>query len=80
MSGDAGADDLDIAAELQEIFNRKGIQAAQDKAAPERHPDFDGKTCLDCAEDVHVERLTLGKIRCIVCQTKLEHRLKIYRR
>ena len=80
MSGDSSSDNLDTASELQEIFNQRGIRAAHLKAAPETHPDFDGKTCLDCTEEVHEARLTLGKIRCIVCQTKLEHRLKIYGR
>jgi RNA polymerase-binding transcription factor DksA len=43
---------------------------------PERHPDFDGKHCLDCESLIPQVRLNLQRIRCVECQQELENTLK----
>lgn len=73
------ADRLDLAAEIQDDFNARGVAAASAAAAPESHPDFDGKHCLDCATIIPKARRDLGKIRCIGCQEALELTQRGYR-
>jgi RNA polymerase-binding transcription factor DksA len=54
------------------------LEAHQAKMKPETHPDFDGIHCLDCDNDIPALRLQMGKIRCVHCQTALEHYLKMH--
>lgn len=38
-------------------------------------PEFrtwDGETCFDCGEDLPEERIEMGRVRCVICQTKAE--------
>ena len=67
-------DNLDIAAELQQLLNDAGIERVRRLAAPETHPDFDGKHCIECEEPIVEARLKLFKLRCILCQTRKEKR------
>ena len=68
------SDNLDIAAELQQLLNDAGLEKIRRLAAPETHPDFDGKHCLECDEPIPAARLKLFKVRCILCQTLKEKR------
>lgn len=34
--------------------------------------------CVDCDDDIPPARLALGKVRCVVCQGKLEKRRKLH--
>lgn len=70
------ADPIDEATALAAALTDSAIAAARLANAPESHPDFDGETCIDCGDDIPKDRLALGKIRCIRCQTVLEHRKK----
>ena len=76
LSNDEVYDDGDQAQWIQ----LSEIAAIQKKSqllnAPESHPDFDGKTCLDCEDEIPKERLALHKIRCIECQRVIELRKK----
>lgn len=73
MSGGSnGSDDLDQAAVLQDAMNNAGIAAAALRTAPEKHPDFDGATCVSCGDEMPPVRLAYGRIRCVICQTKIE--------
>ncbi|HDR9103584.1 TraR/DksA C4-type zinc finger protein [Paraburkholderia sp. A3RO-2L] len=71
------ADPIDEAAALAATLTEGAIAAARRANAPETHPDFDGETCIDCGDDIPKERLALGKIRCVHCQTIKERRQKM---
>lgn len=73
------ADSLDVAAELQDAFNRRGIEAVRAAAAQQTHPDFDGKRCIECAVKIPVARLKLGRINCVSCQDSLEKKQRFFR-
>ena len=70
------ADPIDEAAALAASLADAGIAAARRANAPETHPDFDGESCVepDCGDLIPAARLAMGKIRCVACQTKKEHR------
>ena len=77
MSGGSnGSDSLDKAAEIQDTMNNAGIAAAALQTAPEKHPDFDGANCVTCGDEMPPVRLAYGRIRCVICQTKLERNLR----
>lgn len=67
-----GSDNLDTAAELQQRLNDAAEARVRQLAAPERHPDFDGKHCVDDGAVIPKERLALGRIRCVLCQIAKE--------
>ena len=73
------ADENDRASALEAAFNENAIQVVRQKAAPETHPDFDGKHCVECGEGIPQVRLTNGRVRCVVCQNILEKRQKLRR-
>lgn len=60
------SDPFDTASEDEDAFRAQALKAARDSMV-ESHPDFDGKTCLDCADDIVPERLAWGRIRCTAC-------------
>lgn len=64
-------DHADIAGDVVEVCTAEAEARARGKSAPETYPGFDGN-CVDCGEEIHVARLALGKIRCVVCQQRLE--------
>lgn len=68
------ADVLDQAAAVTDLLTQKLVEERRALAAPETHPDFDGRHCVeeDCGEPIPDERLSLGKVRCISCQTRRE--------
>ena len=66
------ADFLDAATELAEAFTDAAILKVRMANAPESHPDFNGKNCLDCGDTLISARLALGKMRCVYCQDHLE--------
>lgn len=70
------SDNLDEAAELQQKLNDSATAKVRNKLAPEIHPDFDGKHCVDCADDMPKLRLKMRRVRCVICQTVKEKRDK----
>lgn len=68
-------DIFDQASDQEEAYRSAAIRAASGSLR-ESHPEFDGATCLDCSDEMPVERLKLGRIRCVRCQTLLEKRRK----
>lgn len=70
------ADLIDEANALASALTDRAIAAARRANAPEHHPDFDGETCVECGEEIPADRLALGKVRCVRCQTTIEHRRK----
>lgn len=71
-------DEGDLASAYERNFILGALKKHQEKLAPEKHPDFDGETCIDCGLDIPELRLQMGKIRCVICQDKLERRRKQY--
>ena len=67
------ADIIDEANALATALTDGAISNARLAAAPESHPDFDGVSCVECGDTIPDGRLALGKVRCIACQTTLEH-------
>lgn len=71
-------DPLDHAAHLQQVHNDESLKQAMKRAAPEQVKKKNGKweteECIDCGEPIGTVRLTLGKVRCILCQEALEKR------
>jgi RNA polymerase-binding transcription factor DksA len=67
-------DVLDQAAYVTEVMTEKAVAYQREFAKPEKHPDFDGKHCVeaDCGVAIPKERLKLGKVRCVDCQSRLE--------
>jgi len=60
-------------AEALERAQRDSAMAEVAKAnAPQSHPDFDGKHCIDCEMKIPQQRLAMGKIRCVECQGRKE--------
>ena len=72
---------LDRASALTQRLNDASVQHARWMARPEQVQNPDGSwpqpDCEDCGEDIEEARLNMGKIRCIACQTILEHRKKL---
>lgn len=68
------ADENDRASMREMQFNAEALEKARKRAGPESHPDFDGKHCVECDEVIHKERIKLGKVRCVHCQSILEKR------
>lgn len=68
---------------LAEQERQAGIKRAQHALIPEKDqrylngdkmfPDFDDH-CIICGEEIPEGRLVLGKVRCIICQQRKEHR------
>lgn len=78
---DAGPDvydEADIASAFEMALTNRAIEETRAKAAPESHPDFDGESCLDCGDTIIPERLALGRIRCVICQERLEKKGKMF--
>lgn len=73
-------DEADIASALERGFIAQALENHRKKVAPESHPDFDGKHCIDCDVLIPEGRLALGKVRCVDCQSELEKYNKIYGR
>lgn len=62
------ADFIDDAQAVNELHQRVSLMNQQVKMQPEKHPDFDGKHCVDCGVKIPKERLAFGRVRCADCQ------------
>lgn len=71
-------DEGDLASAYERGFIQDALNKHKEKLAPETHPDFDGETCIDCGTEIPAIRLSMGRIRCVDCQNKLEKRKKLY--
>lgn len=71
----AGADNLDLAAELTQKLADAEVAAVRRAAAPQQVQCVDGswpKPECECGEPIPEGRLKLGRIRCVDCQDALE--------
>lgn len=72
---DRYSDPFDAASADEDAFRAQALDVMRQNMK-ESHPDFDGATCLDCADDMPPERLAWGRIRCTGCATALEQSSK----
>lgn len=64
-------------AQHQQLREQAAIQMrARALAKPESHPDFDGEHCVDCDVEIPIQRLNLGRVRCVDCQQFIEDKQK----
>ena len=66
------ADPLDEATALTATMTAHAVAAARAANSPQYHPDFDGESCIQCGDEIPQDRLAMGKIRCVACQSALE--------
>lgn len=65
-------DETDQAQHLQLQEQAAINMKARELNKPESHPDFDGKHCVDCDDEIPAARLSLRRVRCVHCQQFLE--------
>lgn len=70
------ADDLDRAAELTQRANDAAIEEAKRRNKAEQAQNPDGTwpvtQCVDCEDVLTHLRMSMGRIRCVYCQTEIE--------
>lgn len=81
---DRSADILDEASQLEAKTVASATAAIQKLTAPQSYRREDGTLltqgrrkdgtwvipeCVDCEDEIHLSRLELGRIRCVVCQS-----------
>lgn len=66
------ADENDRASHAEYSHNLDSIERIRALVKPESHPDFDGRHCIECGDLIPKPRLSLGKIRCVSCQERIE--------
>lgn len=73
------SDANDEATEIEIAERHIAIQAAIAENKAQSHPDFDGKSCLQCGDEIPLARLEMGKIRCVYCQSAFETKRRYYK-
>lgn len=63
---------FELASASEEMARDNAIAVSAKAMAPQKHPDFDGVHCLVCDDEIPPQRLAMGRIRCVHCQTRLE--------
>ena len=64
---------LEFAERIVSASVEERIEKARERQCDK--PEFrawDGETCFDCGEDLPEERIEMGRVRCVICQTKAE--------
>lgn len=83
---DRYTDPVDQASQITDDATNDAVAAIRRAAAPEQVPDENGTYahthCIeeDCGEELPIERLRLGKVRCVTCQSLRDKRASVYRR
>lgn len=75
-------DVIDQACKVEQRIRDNDVAIARARSAPEQVQREDEKgtlywpvtECVDCGDDIPLPRLQLARIRCVVCQEKLEKR------
>lgn len=71
-------DEADQASILQMNETNQALASVKAKLEPETHPDFDGKHCVDCDNEIPKARLAMGRVRCVHCQGFLEAKGRLF--
>ncbi len=66
------ADESDRASQIEFSHNLECLDRIRLMTRPESHPAFDGAHCVTCDDPLPRERLGLGRVRCVTCQTTIE--------
>lgn len=74
------ADIIDDAQAYNETYQAAALATQRAKVLPESHEDFDGEHCLDCGDEMPLQRLAWGRIRCVSCQEFKERVETVQRR
>ena len=78
-------DPLDQASANTEEMLAGAVEARRLAAAPQQTPDENGNYkilfCVeeDCGVELPIERLKMGRVRCVDCQAAIEKRSRQYR-
>lgn len=72
-------DENERASLVEQAFNSASVAEVRMRLAPESHPHFNGRDCVDCWDELPAERLADGRVRCVSCQTALETKRSRYR-
>jgi hypothetical protein len=72
------ADEIDMASELEMLFNQAAQKAVVARLLPEHHPDFNGTDCLVCEEPLTPLRVNMHRMRCVPCQEEHDKQRKMY--
>lgn len=78
MNIEKSADEMDMASELEMMFNESAIAAVCCKLDPQHEEGFDGLNCVECEDPLPEIRLTMKRIRCVACQSVVESRGKFF--
>lgn len=70
--------ELELAEQYSEQERSRRIEESRRALAPERDDRFDGEHCIECPTRMPPERLAMGRIRCVKCQSELERRRKLF--
>lgn len=64
---------LEMAERLQNsVVEEKITQARIRQCDKVEFREWDGETCFDCGDDIPEERIEMGRVRCVPCQSKAE--------
>lgn len=64
---------LEMAERLANSVVEERVQAARTRQCDKvEFRGWDGETCFDCGEDMPEERIEMGRVRCVPCQSKAE--------
>lgn len=68
------ADIADIADVGIEAATADAVARAVGKSGPQFDSRFNGTDCVECEQEIPLQRRLLGKVRCITCQQWFEER------
>lgn len=78
--GFKSADKMDSATRVERMETEGNVRRARGLSKPEQVQNEDGSwpitECVTCEDDIPAARLELGKIRCVICQGKIENAAK----
>ena len=72
---DARGNEADVSFLTSHLHEQNCLSAHHAKNKVENQPnfnEFDGKTCVDCGDNIPEARLAMQRIRCVDCQEVLE--------
>lgn len=77
------ADEIDRASQIADAENEYRISVAMKAGRPLQVQNADGSWPIpecECGETIPLERLKLGRINCVYCQSELERRADAFKR
>lgn len=77
------ADEIDRASQITDAENEYWISVAMKAGRPLQIQNADGSWPIpecECGETIPLERLKLGRINCVHCQSELERKVNAFKR